>query len=178
MTPFYPLRDAEISYKVLHGERPAKPINASDSGISDGLWQLLARCWDKDDTRRPEINEIFQHLHQEPEKWLNFPPSRLPQAPSYESIPMSATHKHGNGSRPELACSRTYPPPDDIFRTARTALTTDLPTPTEGMSGAPLWTIDLNTPLLECPPFPMPMSPIDAENSSHETPNPGRPRHL
>jgi len=148
LTPFHPLRDTEISFRVLHGDRPAKPTNASDSGISDGLWQLLARCWNADDTKRPQVNEILQHLCQEPGRRLVFPPSRLPQAPSCENISMSATHQHGNSLRSMLAGSRTYPSADDIFHTA------NVPTPTEGMFGATLRIIGLNPPVIRMPTVP------------------------
>ena len=130
LTPFHPLRDAEISFKVLEGDRPAKPTNASDVGISDGLWQLLVRCWNSDDTKRPRVEEIFQHLCQEPARWSIFPPSRLLRPPSREDISMSATHKHGNSQRFFFACSRAHPSIDDIFHTA---FTTSVQTPTEGM---------------------------------------------
>jgi len=96
LVPFHPLREAEICYKVLDGGRPTKPTNASDVGISDGLWQLLARCWNADDTKRPQVNEIFQHLCQEPGRQSIFPPSGNPPAPSYEDTSISATDKHGN----------------------------------------------------------------------------------
>lgn len=129
LAPFHPLRDVEISYKVLHGDRPAKPTNASDLGISAGLWQLLVRCWNADDTRRPRVNEIFEHLCQEPARWSIFPPSRLPRPPSSENISMSATHKHGNSQRFLLTCSRAYPSVDGTFHTAFTA---NVQTPTEG----------------------------------------------
>lgn len=104
LMPFRSLRDTEISYKVIQGERPAMPANASDFGISDGLSQLLAKCWSEDISKRPHINEVLQHLTQEPALGLIFSPSNLPLAPSFESIYESGTHEYGNGSRFKPIC--------------------------------------------------------------------------
>ena len=147
-TPFHPLRDAEISFKVLQGDRPLKPANASDSGISDGLWQLLARCWNADDSKRPQINEIFQHLCHEPARGWDYPPSGLSRAQIYESIPMSGTHEHGSSPPFKLACWRAYSLIDDIFHT------TPPETTTEGMFGVIPLTVGLNTPTIRMSTIP------------------------
>ena len=149
LVPFYPLRGTEVTFKVLQGDRPAKPTNAIDLGISDGLWQLLVGCWNADDHKRPQIKEIVQYLSHEPARGRNYPPSGLSHAhSSYESIPMSATHNHGNGPRFKLACSRAYSPTDDIFHA------TPPETPTEGMPGATSWTIGLNISVIRIPTVP------------------------
>ena len=142
LTPFHPLRDTEIAFKVLQGHRPTKPINASDVGISEGLWSFLARCWNINDAKRPRVNEIYEQLCKEPARGWNFPPSKFVRAPSRESILVSGTHHHGNYSWFELASSRVYPSPDEIFRSAVSEI---VQTPTEGMLGATSWTIVLNT---------------------------------
>lgn len=134
--PFRMLRETEISYKVIQGERPTMPNNARDLGISDGLWQLLARCWNADWTKRPQINDIFQHLCQDPARGLTFPPSGSLQTPSYESILESGTHKYGNGLLFKLVRSHAYPSVDDMFITAPAQ------TPIEGMLCATCCTAD------------------------------------
>ena len=109
--PFHGQRDTEISYKVIHGDRPVKPTDAGEVGISDVLWQLLVKCWNHDYTKRPQIDEILQHLSQEPTLGSTFPPSNLPGGPSYETISVSATQKYGIGSRYQidmLACLITH----------------------------------------------------------------------
>jgi len=144
--PFHTLRDTEISYKVIQGDRPAMPTNASELGISDGLWQLLVRCWNVDYTKRPQINEILQRLSQEPDLGRIFPPLKPPPAPicDCESVFESGTQKYGNGSRSKPVCSPTHPSIGEIFVTAPASA--DARVSSEGMLGATLWIIGLNTP--------------------------------
>lgn len=95
---------------VMQDGHPVMPTNASDPGISDGLWQLLHRCWNANCTERHKIDEIHQHLCQEPARGLVFPPSRL-------SLSL-----------------RAHSPAANLF------LTPDAQTPIEGMSEIALWT--------------------------------------
>ncbi|KAF9647564.1 kinase-like protein [Thelephora ganbajun] len=138
LMPFHTLRDTEISYKVIRGDRPEMPTDAKDSGISEGLWQLLARCWNAKCTQRPLIDEILRHFCHDPARGLIFPPSRIPQAPSCESVFESGTQKYGNGPRFEPVCWCAHSPIAEMFVTASPQ------TPTEGMFGATLWTICFN----------------------------------
>lgn len=132
LMPFHSLRDTEISYKVIKGDRPVMPTNADVMGISEDLWQLLARCWHTDSAQRPQIGEILQHLSNDPSRTTIFPPSNFPSDPSNESLFESGTQKYG-----------------DMFVTANT-----------------------QTPVEDCPPFPIPTSPAEsAEYSSSETRN-------
>lgn len=43
--------------KVLVGQRP----KFTDS-ITEPMWELVTRCWDKDASSRPSFDEIFQEL--------------------------------------------------------------------------------------------------------------------
>ena len=95
--PFHTLLDTEISYKVIQGERPALPTNAEDLGLSDELRQLLTRCWFSEYIQRPPIDEILQHLSNNPARGLIFPSSRIPQASSLESFAEPGKEKDGNG---------------------------------------------------------------------------------
>lgn len=45
--------------KVLSGERPERPNHPV---LTDNLWVLVQRCWQKDPRRRPEIGDIVLHL--------------------------------------------------------------------------------------------------------------------
>ena len=139
LVPFHSVRDTEVVYKVIQGERPTIPVNASEVGISEDLWQLLVKCWNHNYPKRPQISEILQHLSQNPALEVIFPPSNLPRAPSCESIFVSATQKYGNSSCFTLVPSCAYSSIADIFVTA------NVDTPTEGMSGAILRTTILNT---------------------------------
>ena len=57
--PFFPRREAEVVYAVVSGERPAKPENAEEIGITDVLWNLLTACWCEERTARPPITEVL-----------------------------------------------------------------------------------------------------------------------
>ena len=147
--PFHSLRDTEISYKVIQDERPAMPTNASELGISNGLWQLLVRCWNRNYFKRPQINEVLRHLSQDPALGLLFPPSpsNVPRAPSCESVFDSGTQRYGKWYRLRLVYSYAYSSIADIFVTANAE------PQTEGMFGTTLWTTGLN-------PSPIRMSTV------------------
>ena len=85
LMPFNALRDTEISYKVIQGDRPALPADAEDLGMSNGLWRLLTRCWHAECNERPPIDEVLQCLSDDPARGVIFPPSRFPGAYDRES---------------------------------------------------------------------------------------------
>ena len=123
LMPFQLLRETEISYKVIQGERPQRP--GKDSGISNELWQLLNRCWSANCAERPQIVEILQRLCVEPARGLIFPPSKVAPAPSCESEFPSATQRYGKDSWLGLVFARilTHPQPRYfILRTCRLQL--------------------------------------------------------
>ena len=149
LVPFHSLRDTEIWCKVIQGERPAMPTNASELGISDGLWQLLVRCWNRNYFKRPQINEVLRHLCQDLALGLLFPPSpsNVPRAPSCESVFDSGTQRYGKCSWLRLVCWCAYSSIADIFVTANAE------PQSEGMFGTTLWTTGLN-------PSPIRMSTV------------------
>ena len=108
------------------------PTNASGLGISDKLWQLLARCWNADHNKRPQIDEVLRHLCQESARGLIFPPSRPSQAPSWEEFPGPGTHEHGTSYELELVCLRAHLSLAHMFPTS------NAPTPTERIPGIAL----------------------------------------
>jgi len=57
--PFFPRREAEVVHAVVSGERPPKPENAEEIGITEVLWDLLRACWREDRTTRPAIAEVL-----------------------------------------------------------------------------------------------------------------------
>ena len=113
--PFHSVRDTEVVYKVIQGERPTIPANASEVGISEDLWKLLVKCWNHDYLERPKINEILGHLSRDPALGLIFLPPNLPRAPSCESM---------------------FVPSCDYLSIADLFVTAKVDTPTEGMFGA------------------------------------------
>ena len=135
---------------VIQGVRPKMPSNASALGISDGLWRLLVRCWDADRTKRPPINEVLQHLSQEDVLRVVFPPSKLPQALSCDSVLESMTHRYGSSSYFSVTSSCAYSSVADVFHTAAR---TDPPTEGNLVLGPPLFADPLprqNTHLSRC----------------------------
>lgn len=98
--PFNSLRDTEISYKVIQGDRPALPADAEDLGISNGLWRLLNRCWHTESAERPQIDEILECLSADPARTMTFPPSGFPGSSSSGSSSEFEKWKHGMASGP------------------------------------------------------------------------------
>ena len=171
--PFHGQRDTEISYKVVHGDRPVMPANAGEVGISDGLWQLLVRCWNSNYTERPQIDEILQRLSQEPKLESIFPPSNISRAPSCETTFFSATWKHGTGLQYRTGML-AY-----LLVHSRCVRYGQYPRATRRCVSC--YSVDHRFKILsrlEIQPFPMPASPEDtSEYSSRETRNLGELHH-
>ena len=60
--PFRPMRKAAIIRAVISGERPAKPENAEEIGMTEFVWNLLKECWGEDRRRRPTIYGFLTRL--------------------------------------------------------------------------------------------------------------------
>ena len=58
--PFFPRREAEVTHTVVSGERPPKPENMEEIGMTDDLWDLMRECWREDRTARPTIVEVLK----------------------------------------------------------------------------------------------------------------------
>ena len=94
--PFHTLRDTEISYKVIRGDRPVLPTNAEGLGITNELRGLLNRCWLAECTERPRVDEILHDLSESPARGITFPPSRISRVPNDESFFEPEKQKPGN----------------------------------------------------------------------------------
>ena len=57
--PFFPRREGEVVHAVISGERPPKPENAEEIGMTEILWDLLRECWKEDRTTRPAITKVL-----------------------------------------------------------------------------------------------------------------------
>lgn len=57
--PFFPKRETEIIHAVISGERPPRPENAEEIGMTDVVWELLEECWREDRMTRPDISKIL-----------------------------------------------------------------------------------------------------------------------
>jgi len=57
--PFYPKRKPEVMLAVISGERPPKPENAEEIGMTEVVWNLLRECWEGDRMKRPSILDVL-----------------------------------------------------------------------------------------------------------------------
>jgi len=61
--PFHELgRDSHIINKVLKGERPKRPSQATGIGLSDTIWEVMERCWQPDHHERPAVTTVADAL--------------------------------------------------------------------------------------------------------------------
>jgi len=58
--PFHPKRETEIVHAVISGERPPKPKNAEEVGMTEVVWNLLRKCWEEDRSKRPSILDVLK----------------------------------------------------------------------------------------------------------------------
>ena len=62
--PFYPKREMEIMLAVISCERPPKPENAEEIGMTETMWKLITECWREDRTKRPDISQILRKFYE------------------------------------------------------------------------------------------------------------------
>ncbi|KAG6824385.1 hypothetical protein H0H92_007043, partial [Tricholoma furcatifolium] len=64
--PFANAASHKIVTKVLDGQRPSRPANASRSwgvwGLKETIWSLMEICWDTDPAKRPTMDMIIEQL--------------------------------------------------------------------------------------------------------------------
>jgi hypothetical protein len=48
----------------MGGERPARPQEAQELGLTDSMWDMTARCWHKDPAQRPTMMEVIELLRE------------------------------------------------------------------------------------------------------------------
>ena len=97
--PFREIGSLELGLHVWSGNRPPKPENAGDIGISDPLWELIQKCWDGEKTRRPKIEEVVDGVGDAAANWHALIP------------PSTAVHTRGSeeGVSDELKGSESLP---------------------------------------------------------------------
>ena len=50
--------DVDTWMQMVEGKRPEKPMNVLGLGFSDGIWDLVQRCWAQDYDERPIIDDV------------------------------------------------------------------------------------------------------------------------
>ena len=46
----------------MNGERPTRPVEAQELGLTDFVWEMTIRCWDQDPAERPTMTDAIQSL--------------------------------------------------------------------------------------------------------------------
>jgi len=60
--PFPTSPDTAVTYKVMKDIRPPRPTNEAALVLSDEFWALVERCWHRDASQRPHIDEVLNGL--------------------------------------------------------------------------------------------------------------------
>ena len=55
---------------VLEDERPPRPRDSEKLGFTDKVWENLRKCWEKNPSARPPIDEVSACLRQAAETWV------------------------------------------------------------------------------------------------------------
>jgi len=55
-------RDSAVMLRVIQGERPARPEEAIELGLTDDLWELIRSAWAQDAEHRPPVEKIVDFL--------------------------------------------------------------------------------------------------------------------
>ncbi|KAF9648138.1 kinase-like protein [Thelephora ganbajun] len=76
LRPFHNLSPFAVVVAVQKGGRPRKPPNARSLGLSDKLWELVLRCWNKSSSARPTARQLFRCLEDSSRTWI--PPPEYP----------------------------------------------------------------------------------------------------
>ena len=54
---------------IKNGTRPAKPEDATGLGFTDGLWEMVERCWSGDRNARPTLRAVLSCLREAAPSW-------------------------------------------------------------------------------------------------------------
>jgi hypothetical protein len=48
----------------MDGERPARPQEGEELGLTDSMWDMTVRCWNQDPAQRLTMTEVVGFLHE------------------------------------------------------------------------------------------------------------------
>ena len=48
----------------MNGERPTRPQEAQELGLTDSMWDMTVRCWHQDPAKRPTMTEVVELLRE------------------------------------------------------------------------------------------------------------------
>lgn len=70
-SPFARRGKTELACKiVLEDERPQRPRDPEKLGLTNKVWEVLQRCWDKKPSSRPSVDLVSASLKQAAETWV------------------------------------------------------------------------------------------------------------
>jgi hypothetical protein len=79
----------------MNGERPALPVDATSSGLSDALWEVLKECWNQDRDQRPRIAAVHTVLLQAAPSWIPPPLSEAGFGSNFNTLRSSTKSWYG-----------------------------------------------------------------------------------
>lgn len=91
--PFGKLPMPEVVSRVLEGERPIKPVNATELGLSDEVWKLLEDCWQPQRALRPSVKDVLDRVRGAALVYGTLPP--VGDVPQHYEDPESDFSKFG-----------------------------------------------------------------------------------
>ena len=62
--PFNEFAAPVIISKIISGERPVRPQEAQELGLTDSMWDMTVRCWHQDPAQRPTMTEVVGFLRE------------------------------------------------------------------------------------------------------------------
>ena len=74
--PFYRCKNLAIFQKVMQGDRPERPGGAEGVWLTDGIWEILERCWVSTPQNRPGVDDVLLRLENVSRSWISPPPDR------------------------------------------------------------------------------------------------------
>jgi len=75
MYPFSGFTNPIIILKITNGERPTRPMDAYDLGLTDPVWDMTLRCWAQYPAHRPTVTEAVRILRERSAFFLSIGPT-------------------------------------------------------------------------------------------------------
>jgi len=89
--PFGELTTPVIASNIVDGDRPARPHEAQEFGLTDSVWDMTVRCWHRDPVQRPTMTEVVGLARE----WPVFPLS--PWNQHLDTLPLTTGQRRLGG---------------------------------------------------------------------------------
>ena len=99
--PFSEFATPVIISKIMGGERPARPQEAQERGLTDSVWDMTVRCWHQDPPQRPTMMEVARLVR----KWPVF--SLCPWNEHHNMLPAAIGWQLLGGQKSQMYQSRS-----------------------------------------------------------------------